>query len=207
MAGHERALGALPAVTSGCHIPAPYPGMMPAGPGRECDTATVISDSNFWVATSAAAPVIALAAIVALPDAAAAVGKSSEYLNELHRLWPQPDRSARIVILLNRIFRWWRMLVWALTAANLLAQAALLAVSLSALAYGRDTIPPSAAIALAVGGIVLLAWTASASASIKRQKSAAPGGKTAVSDSGAAGAAGAAAEPQNDSASAGDSHD
>jgi hypothetical protein len=34
------------------------------------ETATVASHESFWVATSAAAPVIALAAVVALPDLA-----------------------------------------------------------------------------------------------------------------------------------------
>jgi hypothetical protein len=162
------------------------------------NTATVTSDTNFWVATSAAAPVIALATIVALPDAAGAVGRASQHLHDARQLWPEPDRSARMVILLARTLRWWRLLVWAVTVANLLAQAALLAVSLSALAYGQDTIPPSAAITLAVGGILLLAWTATASANIRRREPSAPDGKAAVSGSPAPGGA---TEPENGSAS------
>jgi CHASE2 domain-containing sensor protein len=43
--------------------------------------------------------------------------------------------------------------------ANLIAQAALLAVSLAALAYSRDFVPPWLAIVVAVGGVALLAWT------------------------------------------------
>jgi hypothetical protein len=42
--------------------------------------------------------------------------------------------------------------------ANLMAQAALLAVSLVALAYSRDFVPPWLAIVVAVGGVGLLAW-------------------------------------------------
>jgi hypothetical protein len=41
--------------------------------------------------------------------------------------------------------------------ANLIAQAALLAVSLAALAYSRDFVPPWLAIIVAVGGVGLLA--------------------------------------------------
>jgi hypothetical protein len=43
--------------------------------------------------------------------------------------------------------------------ANLIAQAALLAVSLAALVYSRDFVPPWLAIVVAVGGVALLAWT------------------------------------------------
>jgi hypothetical protein len=43
--------------------------------------------------------------------------------------------------------------------ANLIVQAALLAVSLAALAYTRDFAPPWLAIIIAVGGVALLAWT------------------------------------------------
>jgi hypothetical protein len=43
--------------------------------------------------------------------------------------------------------------------ANLITQAALLAVSLATLAYSRDFVPPWLAIVVAVGGVGLLAWT------------------------------------------------
>lgn len=41
-----------------------------------CDTAAVAFHENFWLATSAVAPVIALAAVVALPDATSLVGRA-----------------------------------------------------------------------------------------------------------------------------------
>ena len=58
---------------------------------------------------------------------------------------------------------WWAVQVtrWnvRLCDANLIAQAVLLAVSLAALAYGLDLVPPWLAIVVAVGGVALLAWT------------------------------------------------
>jgi hypothetical protein len=46
------------------------------------------------------------------------------------------------VLIIARVVRWQSMLIWGLTLANVLAQAALLAVSLSALEYGHDPVPP-----------------------------------------------------------------
>jgi len=51
------------------------------------------------------------------------------------------------------------LLVWGTTLVNLVVQAGLLAVSLSALAYQQNVMPPWLAIFLAVGGILLLAWS------------------------------------------------
>ena len=45
---------------------------------------------------------------------------------------------------------------------NVLLRAGLLAVSLTALSYGRNVMPPWVAVVMAVGGILLLAITVSA---------------------------------------------
>jgi uncharacterized membrane protein len=52
---------------------------------------------------------------------------------------------------------------------NVIVQAGLLAVSLAALAYDQDVVPPWVAIILAVVGILLLAWTLMAGAYIRIQ--------------------------------------
>lgn len=153
---------------------------------------------SFWLATSAAAPVIALAVVVALPGSlisvkaiaglrllravdlnrrAAELGGESEASSladsakslGLERLTEEdlesieelaePGTSALYTSAkVNRL----------LSLGNLIIQAGLLAVSLAALAYDRDVIPPWAAIILAVGGILLLAWTSVAEATIRR---------------------------------------
>lgn len=51
--------------------------------------------------------------------------------------------------------------------ANLIVQAALLAVSLAALGYSREFVPPWPAIVVAVGGVGLLAWTLLRGAAIR----------------------------------------
>ena len=45
----------------------------------------------------------------------------------------------------------------------------LLALSLTALTYNRDLVPPWVAITMAVGGILLLAWTLVAGASFREE--------------------------------------
>jgi hypothetical protein len=87
----------------------------------------------FWAVTGTAAPVIALAAVVAkaaLPD----VGTL-------------------------------RTLGW----VNMIVQAWLLGSSLSALSTGGNVTPPWVASVLAVGGILLLAWTLQRGDTIRRQ--------------------------------------
>jgi hypothetical protein len=51
------------------------------------------------------------------------------------------------------------VLLWKATVFNLIVQAGLLAVSLSALAASQDVMRTPVAIVLAVGGLLLLAWT------------------------------------------------
>jgi hypothetical protein len=136
-----------------------------------CETAVVPFHENFWLAASAAAPVITLAIVVVIPDAAGIRFRAARRERELLDLARTsfdtskevpsgPDRAA----LRRQLMR----LGWAARAtrrnvrlcyANLIAQAALLAVSLAALAYNRDFVPPWLAIIVAVGGVALLAWT------------------------------------------------
>jgi hypothetical protein len=137
-----------------------------------CETAVVSFNANFWLAASAAAPVITLAIVVVIPDAAGmrfrAARRERELLHLVSRsafvmseeVRPEPEKAA----LQQRLMR----LGWAvrvtrrnvrLCYANLIAQAALLAASLAALAYGRDFAPPWLAIVVAVGGVAVLAWT------------------------------------------------
>jgi hypothetical protein len=120
---------------------------------------------SFWVATSTVAPVIALAAVVALPDAMALIGRVSILISTLRQhpdddSWTQNFLAGRA-----RDTRKWAVVAWLTTLVNLTIQAALLAVSLSALAYGQDIMPLWLAVILATGGIVLLAWGTFLSAS------------------------------------------
>ena len=119
---------------------------------------------SFWIATSAVAPVIALAAVVALTDALTLVGRISILESTLK------ERSEGDPWLQNYLARRaqdTRKGAWAAgltTLVNLIIQAALLAVSLSALAYDQDIMPLWLAVTLATGGILLLAWAALLSA-------------------------------------------
>jgi hypothetical protein len=142
------------------------------------------SYENFWLATAAAAPVIALAAVVALPET------SGLYRDDLQRIideWfgtPTKLRAAmqaagatelvveamsdidfpamkggvtKTVIPLRvvaAVTRWTAI-------GNVMLQAVLLAFSLAALAYNVDVMPRWLSIVLTVGGILLLAATVS----------------------------------------------
>jgi hypothetical protein len=114
----------------------------------------------FWLATSAAAPVIALAAVVAVPDATdirdATGGALMDRAEENAPVF-FARKLARTGTALHRA---------ALT--NLLVQAGLLAVSLTALAIGGDVVPPWVAIVLAVGGVLILAWTAMTGVALRK---------------------------------------
>jgi hypothetical protein len=144
----------------------------------------VASYENFWLAIAAAAPVIALAAIVALPDTADMYQDVQRTLDEwfdspakLHaalqaggateaeavKAMSEVDlataktravRGARPLRVIAAFIRW-------ITIGNLMVQAALLALSLEILAYDVHVIARWLAIVLTVGGIVLLAVTVS----------------------------------------------
>jgi hypothetical protein len=108
-------------------------------------------------------PVITLATVVVIPDAAGIRFRAANRERELLDL-PAPLTDSGKVAL----EQWLTTLGWAVRVtkrnvrpcyANLIAQAALLAVSLAALAYTRDFVPPWLAIVVAVGGVALLTCT------------------------------------------------
>jgi hypothetical protein len=110
---------------------------------------------SFWVITGTAAPVIALAIIVALADA-----KRGWFgmLETGHRLAQEANvvRSEQARYLFARALRvtfGFRVVA----TVNLLLQAGLLAVSLVSVAGQENLIPPWLAIVAAVGGLLLLA--------------------------------------------------
>ena len=144
-------------------------------PSGACDTATVTYHESFWIAASAVAPVIALAAVVAMSDAASIMGEArrAEYsmrmsrilagarlLDEAYRRDLAAAQQDRVAEGEARGAGKWSLIAWLGTLLNLAIQAALLAVSLWALAYHEDVIRPWVAIIPAIGGIVLLACIA-----------------------------------------------
>lgn len=150
--------------------------------------APVTYHEAFWIAASAVAPVIALAAVVAMSDTLSILGDATralasieysrrvasieaDYQAELAKI--QPDRVAEgeapgkapddvldsVAASEAQDARKWSLIAGAGTLLNLAIQAFLLAVSLWALAYHHDVILPWAAIILGIGGIVFLAGT------------------------------------------------
>jgi hypothetical protein len=120
---------------------------------------------SFWVATSAVAPVIALAAVVALPELTL-VGRIGILRTRIEQrehedsLWP-----VRNFLLRATRYAWkWALIAWLATLVNLIIQASLLAVSLCALAFKQDIMPFWLAILLATGGILILALSTLVSA-------------------------------------------
>lgn len=140
-----------------------------------CETASVASYESFWLATAAAAPVIALAAVVALPDTAdiyqavqrasdERYGASAEFRAALQVFGTTGATAVEAVSEIDRATR--RLRVWAAflrwtAIGNVMVQAVLLALSLVALAYNVHVIPRWLAIVLPAGSIVLLGATVS----------------------------------------------
>lgn len=142
------------------------------------------SYESFWLATAAAAPVIALAAVVALPEASGiyqhelqhimdewfgtptglraamqAAGATEPVVEAMSDIDLSPLREtvAEMTLparILAAVIRWTAI-------GNVMLQAVLLAFSLAALAYNVDVMPRWLAIVLTVGGILLLAATVS----------------------------------------------
>ena len=151
-----------------------------------CENAAVANYENFWLATAAAAPVIALAAVVALPEtstittkflqrtvddwfgnpartrsmmlAAGAVGPALEVLSNIDFSDVRAKANKLRPIVLLRVIA--AAIRW-ISICNVLLQATLLAFSLATLAYNVDVMPRWLAIVLTVSGIVLLAATVS----------------------------------------------
>ena len=125
----------------------------------------------FWLATAAAAPVIVLAVVVARPDvdaaAYAALRRSAQPGNV-----ESGDSENRDIEQQKRDYAMHQMLsaitFGYVSTLNVFMQAGLLAVSLSALATGRNIMPPWVAIVLAVSGILLLSEILRRSAAIGR---------------------------------------
>jgi hypothetical protein len=122
-----------------------------------CDTAAVKFYENFWVATAATAPVIALAAMLLLPEwtvrgsEATAAAVDAEMRAKGRGLQDWDHRYQRLA-----------KMAWSVRTeglVNVLLQAALLAVSLSALAYQRNVVRPWIAISIAAGGLLWLGWS------------------------------------------------
>lgn len=116
---------------------------------------------TFWVVVGTAAPVIALAAVVALPD-------TSNMFPDFIQSFMSPEfketmnAKARkgyeqLATSAYKPFQLFAATIQWGAIGNVLIQAGLLAVSLTALGYERDVMPPWVAIVLAVSGILLLA--------------------------------------------------
>jgi hypothetical protein len=115
---------------------------------------------SFWVAVSAAAPVIALAVVVAYADMRREVTlltrEIDPFLGRRLPVWKvmsasedKPPRDARIA------GRWYRTTV-GLHLLNVLGQAAVLAFSLASLAYQVNEMPLALGIAAEVGGLLVI---------------------------------------------------
>jgi hypothetical protein len=121
-------------------------------PGRKpWDTAPVSYHEAFWIVVGTGAPVVALAAVVALPDTS---GMHEELIQISDKLkspmlptWAIASKSIRYIA---AAIRWGAI-------GDVILQAGLLTISLMALAYERDIMPPWAAIVLIVVGILILA--------------------------------------------------
>lgn len=110
---------------------------------------------TFWVATAAAAPVIALAAVVALPDLTTAEFRVVKRLYDKAIADGVTDSSFFHEPRAARLLRKARI-ARGMTMVNVIIQAVLLAVALGALATDQNLMPPLAAIVFAAGGILLL---------------------------------------------------
>ena len=167
------------------------------GLSEVCDTAGMTFQESFWLAASTAAPVIALAAAVAVPDSATAVrmvsvlwfpsearkrfsqlleDRNSPSLDKVSKSEPEDLEGKSLDevyqtlthIPLNKLYS--RAINnQRLSLFNVIIQAILLAISLTALGYDEDIIPQWAAIILAVGGILLLVQTLATGAFIRTQ--------------------------------------
>jgi hypothetical protein len=132
-----------------------------------CQTLAMPYHEAFWVATAAAAPVIALANVVAGPEIDGAVVTVFRHQRDLRiRRWlpvkdPTLHSATFKLILISSAYTAFFL--------GLLMQAALLAVSLSALAAGQNVMPPWVAIVMAVAGILILAWVLTVTAGVRRE--------------------------------------
>jgi hypothetical protein len=108
---------------------------------------------TFWVAVSAAAPVIALAAIVALGDATADASRGRQWMID-HPSWTRPPEKRALVRAGGKAVTNIGLAIGVLCVLNTILQAVVLAFSLSSLASGVDEMPTAVAIAAEVAGII-----------------------------------------------------
>ena len=114
---------------------------------------------GFWLVAGTAAPVVALAAVVTLGETlreniasiAEAMPLLDAQVNSADRL-----KGSRLTTTTIRATKQ----LYAVGLSNVLLQAALLAVSLVSLADDANLVPPWIAIVAAVGGLLLLAFSA-----------------------------------------------
>jgi hypothetical protein len=111
---------------------------------------------TFWVAVTAAAPVVALAAIVAFSDSTANASRMRQFQVD-RPLWTFPDEKRDLAQAKARTAAKLGGLVALLCVCNTILQAAVLAFSLTGLASHVDEMPPVVAIAAEVAGIAALA--------------------------------------------------
>lgn len=114
---------------------------------------------TYWIAVSAAAPVIALSAIVAMADVGAISSASRQWQIE-HPPWTCPEESQELANKIGHLA--WDMLTFAARLAwfCMALQATVLAFSLSSLAGRIDEMPTWVAIAGEVASIVALSGVA-----------------------------------------------
>jgi hypothetical protein len=114
----------------------------------------------FWAVAGAAAPAIAIAAAVALPDTSQLVNEADE---RSFSLASDEKRSREALRLADRA-----MFVGISTQLNILIQAAILVVSLASLARGQDVLDTGTVVVLAGIGILLVAFTVQMAGGIRR---------------------------------------
>jgi hypothetical protein len=125
-----------------------HPGQRPCQ-WRSCQNRVMTFHENFWVVAGAAAPVIALANLVALNDA---LFLRQAMLMAPHEAWTDDVKdfflaSQRRLLLLSLIP----------SAANLLLQAAVLSIALAGLAEDQNPVPSLLVAVLEGIGIVICA--------------------------------------------------
>lgn len=111
---------------------------------------------TFWIAVTAAAPVIALAAIVAFSDSSANASRMRQWQVD-RPLWTFPDENRDLARAKARTAAGLGQVVALLCVCNTVLQAVVLAFSLSGLASRVDEMPPEVAIAAEVAGLAALA--------------------------------------------------
>lgn len=123
---------------------------------------------TFWVVTGTAAPVIALAAIVALSNVADATTRMLDSgrevflrLVDVTATGGKPELRDVTLALIGAASRLWKRgrLQMGFQLLNIVVQALLLTISLVSITYQRNVLPVWVAIALADVGLILLAGT------------------------------------------------